>query len=344
MGEKYLTLEQNTCAARIFLNTFGLTLENINDVSEFSKIKIFDKAMNEVGGLHFDSGKVIMFANYNNSVLEASFDIAKMSVFVNPECKNDPFALFGQWFSKIAFQVKNPNNIKLSGEFLLDCSIDTEFGVSCICHPLINCDIAGKENKTLKILRNGRTFGLEVSSGSYNETIDIMPWDDMNGFIKHVISNGKYDPKRYKHEYRKYMGVFSSGKGNEDKLHVFLSETEWDNRISFRNEFPLKAGDDKSEILVIQKGMLMQELDPDMFEKIRKLGEILCFGDISLLDNLVSVCYDSYTDEELNALLGIERRHMVYQDGTNSLINSYFGIGNESQFLSIEQQKRLLKK
>lgn len=344
MSENYLTLEQNTCAARIFLNTFGLTLENVNDINEFSKIKIFDKTMNEVGELHFGNGKVIMSANYNNSVLEANFDIAKISGFVDPECKNAPFSLFGQWFSKIAFQVQNPNNINLSGEFLLDCSVDTEFGVSCLCRPLINCDVAGKGDKTLKILRNDRTFGLEVSSGSYNETIDIMPRDDMNGFIKHVISKGKYDPKKYKHEHRKYIGVFSAGKGNEDKLHLFLSETKWDTQISFRNEFYPKFGDDKSEILVIQKGMLMQELDPDMFEKIRKLGIVLCFGDISLLDNLVSVCYDSYTDDELSALLGIKRQQMAYQDGADSLINSYFGIGKESQFLSIEQQKRLLKK
>ncbi len=43
MGEKYLTLEQNICAARIFLNTFGLTLENICGVNELKKIKILIK-------------------------------------------------------------------------------------------------------------------------------------------------------------------------------------------------------------------------------------------------------------------------------------------------------------
>lgn len=67
------------------------------------------------------------------------------------------------------------------------------------------------------------------------------------------------------------MGVFSAGKGDEDKLRVFISEAEGDNQISFRNEFPLKAGDDNSKALVIQKGMLMQDLDPDMFERIKKI-------------------------------------------------------------------------
>ncbi len=341
MVEKYLTLEQNTCAARIFLNTFGLTLENVDDVNEFSKIKIFDKAMNKVGELHFDNGRVIMSASYNDSMLEASFDIAKIWGFVDRECGN---ALFGQWSSKIDFQVQKSNNVKLSGEFLIESSADSEFGISCLCHPLINCDVAGKRNITLKVLRDGRTFGIEVASGSYNETIDIMPWDNLNGFIRHVISNGEYDSKRYKHEYRKYMGIFSAGKGDEDKLHVFLSETEWDNQISFRNEFPPKAGDDKSEALVVQKGMLMQDLDSDMFERIKKLREILSIGNVSLLDNLVSVCYDSYTDEELSALLGLNRQKMNYQNGADSLVKSYYGIGINNCFFPLEAQKRLLKK
>lgn len=344
MIEKYLTLEQNTCAARIFLNTFGLTLENVSDINEFSKIKIFDKAMNEVGILRFDNGKVIMSANYNNSILDASFDIAKMSGFVDPECKSDDYALFGQWSSKIVFQVQKQDRIKLSGEFLIGSSADSEFGVSCLCHPLINCDVAGKGNITLKILRNGSTFGLKVTSGSYNETIDIMPYDDMNGFIRHVISNGEYDPKKYQHEYRKYMGVFPAEKGDEDKLQVFLSETEWDNQISFRNEFPLKAGDDNSETLIIQKGMLMQDLDPGMFKRIKEIREVLSIGDVSLLDNLVSVCYDSYTDEELSALLGLNRQRMSYQNGTDSLVKSYYGIGISNCFFPLETQKRLLKK
>lgn len=38
MKEKYLTLEQNTCAAKIFLNTFGFILEDAQEINKFSKI------------------------------------------------------------------------------------------------------------------------------------------------------------------------------------------------------------------------------------------------------------------------------------------------------------------
>lgn len=131
---------------------------------------------------------------------------------------------------------------------------------------------------------------------------------------------------------------------NKNKLHVFLSEEDYNKTLTFRNEFPPKVEDDNSRELLLQKGKLMQNLDPDMFKKIKKLRDVLLIGDISLLDNLVSVCYDSFTDEEISALLGVKRQPMNYQDGANSLINSYFDIGKNNCFFPLEDQKRLLKK
>ncbi len=346
MKEKYLTLEQNTCAARIFLNTFGLILETTDEVTEFSKIKIFDKIMNEVGELHFDNGKVIMSANYNNSVLDASFDIAKMLGFIDPECENAPFAIFGEWSSKIDFQIQKANNITLSGELSITCSADTEFGISCLCHPLINCEVPGKENIILKILRDGSTLSLEIVTGENYEVIDVRPWDELNGFLLHDIKKGKYDEENHAYPYRKRAGIFNGAERgeNKDKLHVFLNEEEYEKQLNFRNEFPPKVGDDNSKETLLQKGRLMQDLDPDIFKKIKKLKDVLLIGDVSLLDNLVSVCYDSYDDEELSTLLGLNRQKMNYQNGADSLVNSYFEIGINNCFFPLETQKRLLKK
>ena len=345
MVEKYLTLAQNVCADRIFLNTFGLYLQDTSYIDEFSKIKIFDISMNEVGILFFNNGKIIMYANYNGNKLEANFDLAKMFGFTDIECKNTLFAeWFGKWSSIINFKIQKENDIKLLGEFLIESSADSKFGISCLCHPLIKCEMPDKDEIVLKILRDGRFFGVNINSKNYNEAIDLMPFDSLNGFIKHVISKGKYDSKRYQYEYRKFMGIFDAGKSNEDKLHVFLSETNWDKKISSRNEWPLKNGDDSSKSLLIQKGMLMHDLDPDMFFKIKELRELLLFGDISLLDNLISVCYDSYTDEEISALLGIYRQKMIYQNGADNLVNSYFGIEKNNAYFPLEFKKILLKK
>lgn len=338
MKEKYLTLAQNTCAARIFLNTFGLILENTNNINEFSIIKIFDKNMNIVGKLYFDNGKVMIYANYNNSILEANYDISKVFGSIDIERDTTLLSLSAQWSSKIKFKVKNSNNIKLCGEFLIVCSIDSKNGIYCLCLPLIKYNDSKNRKITLSMLRNGITFNLIISSESHYETITISPCNNSNGFIRHIISDSKNNEEKHMHEYRKDTGIFACMSA-KDKLLVISSETEGINKIDYIK----KIGDDSSEELVIQKGKLMQDLDPDMFEKIKTLRKELSIGDVSLLDNLISICYDSYTDEELEALLGIKRKKMNYQDGANSLKESYFGIGQNSQFLSIEQQKRLLK-
>ena len=80
VDKKQLTLIQNTCAARIFLNIFGLILGDVSQIDECSKIEILDQKNNQVGQLYFKQGKVIMFANDNDSVLEASFDIPTMGI------------------------------------------------------------------------------------------------------------------------------------------------------------------------------------------------------------------------------------------------------------------------
>ena len=41
MEKQYLTLKQNLCSARLFLNLFGLFLERTEEINEFSQIKIF---------------------------------------------------------------------------------------------------------------------------------------------------------------------------------------------------------------------------------------------------------------------------------------------------------------
>lgn len=338
MSEKYLTLEQNVCAARIFLNTFSFILEDVSELNEFSKIKIYDKSMNDVGQLYFNNGKVMMTAKYSKSTLTASYDIAKIFGFVDMECGN---ALFGQWSSKIDFQIKNSDD-NINGEFLVVNTADSQFGISCRCHPLIIFNIPGKGDITLKMLRDGYVFYFGFNTEIYNETIEYRPCD----YIRHDIKKGEYNQAKYQYPYRKYVGVFNAAEVGEDKdkLNMFLKEEQDGKILNYRRDLVKKTDKDNSRETTIQRGLLMQQLDSDMLEKVQILREILTIDGVSLLDNLISVCYDSYTDEELSALLGVKRKCMIYQDGAENLTDSYFGIGKESKFLSLEQQKRLLKK
>lgn len=339
MGEKYLTLEQNVCAARIFLNTFGFIIEDVAEVNEFSKIKIYDKSMNEVGELSFNNGQVIMTAEYNKGKLTANYDIAKIFGFVDIESNN---ALFGQWSSKINFQIEN-SDCNIKGKFLVANTADSQFGISCVCHPLLTLNIPDKGDITLKILRDGCVFYFEFNTENYNETIEFKP---ISEYIRHIITKGEYNQSKHQYPYRKYVGVFNAAEcgENKDKLNMFLSEEQNGEILNYRRDLVEKVDKNNYKELNIQRGLLMQKLDSDMLKKVQLLREIFTIDGISLLDNLISVCYDSYTDEELVALLGTKRPTPIYQDGAKTLTDSYFGIGKESKFLSLEQQKRLLKK
>lgn len=330
MKEKYLTLEQNTCAARIFLNTFGFILEDAQEINEFSKIKIYDKSMNEVGQLYFDNRKVMMTAKDNNKCLMASYDIAKLFRLIDTECDN---ALFAKWSSKINFQIKNNNDYNINGEFLIDNVADSQFGISCQCHPLININLSNKADINLKLLRNGCVFFFEFDTENYNETIEF---NIISEYIRHVIKKGKLNQEGYC-SYKKYIGIFNAAEAgeNKDKLLVFLTEEQNEEILNYKSELVHKADSNDYMKMNIQRGLLMQKLDNDMLEKIQLLRQILTIDGVSILDNLISICYDNYTDEELVALLGTKRPAVVYQNGAENLTNSYFGIGTKNKFLSL---------
>ncbi len=339
MLEKKLTLEQNICAAKIFLNTFGFKLEDVRNLTESSKIKIFNKSMNEVGELHFNNQKVVITAKYNKITLTASYDFAKMFGFVDVGYDNE---LFGQWFSKINFKIDNSVD-SIKGEFLVTNTADSEFGISCQCHPLITLNIPNQGDFVFKILRDGSIFYFEFNTKNYSELIEISSNFEC---IRHVIKKGEFDREKNKYVYKKDVGIFNASEDgiDKDKLHVFLNEEQNGRTLAYQSKLVKKIDKNNYRKTNIQCGLLMQKFDNNMLKKVQLLREILTIDDISLLDNLISVCYDNYTDEELVALLGIKRPAFVYQDGAENLTDSYFGIGKESMFLLPNEQKQLLKK
>ena len=316
MYEKIMSYENSLRDAKIFLNTFGFILEEGNK----EKLNIYDKNKNIVGILNKIDNRINISVEYNGLLLEADYYIPKIISFVDIEDDNQ---LYGQWSSEIFFILKK-DNIKMNGEFLISSSLDSEFGPRCVCHPIIRCNLDEPAEIEIEILRNGNTFGLKFKTFNTKENIQIKPFDDMNGYIRHDILYGAYDFTRSSYPYRKYSGVFPSSSNEPNKLHAFLHENKYNECIDFKEQQIDKVKTDTSSDSIIQKGNLMKELDPKMYKEIKVLVELLKIEDISLLDNLISVCYDSYTDEEVYALLGIKRKPFVFQNGEVNLKNAYF--------------------
>ena len=254
MSKYKLNYKQNLCAARIFLNTFGFVLGESNEIDETSSIKIFNKNSNEAGFLSFDNGKVLILANYSNAVLTAYYDTPKIFGFKDTGFnKSSLSALFTERTSKISFTIDGTNRTNLSGVFLITSSMNTEFGVNCVCHPLICVDNFDGKRTTLKMLRNGLMFGLETQSRDYFEKIEVRPFDELNGFFLHDVRIGCDVENNYSYLSRKYSGIFNGAVIGEDsdKLHVFLQEEKCKRILNFYNNFVLKNDKGNSRKLVI---------------------------------------------------------------------------------------------
>ncbi len=332
MLEKNLTLRQNICAARIFLNAFGFILDKVDEISELSKIKIYNNSLKYVGDLYFENKKVIIVAKYNHGTLRANYDMVKMTGFIDTEYNN---ALFGQWETKINFKIANDDNKLISGEFLLISSMDSQYGILCKCHPLINISITGKHNISIKILRDGSFFYSDFHTDNYKEIID---YDAIKGNIYHTTEKQDFNQLKI---YKKYIGIFND---SSDEIHIFLEETQNGKTLKYQNKLVKKINKDDIISSSIQKGLLIQKIDDNLLKKLELLREILTIDNISILDNLIFVCYDNYASEEIVALLGTNRANNVYQNNEENLTKAYFEIGKQNSFLSLDQQKRLLKK
>lgn len=339
---KYLTLAQNTSAACIFLNLFNLILEEKEDIDEFTKLKIYDRDMNIIGELYFNNGVVIMNTSSPVGKLNATFPIAEAR-FIN-DTEGDIPGKNGSWVTEIKYQFEKLD-LSFSGEVMFESSVDTAFGLNCLCHPTIHCERKDLGKIDLMILRDGNFLNIEILKGDDYEQINIKPFGHRSQIL-HDITYGKLDEKTLEYPYRYGAGVFDiqeNGIENKDYNLIFI-EKEYDNFLKCRDEYVHKNFTDDYRVLHVQQGTLMQQLDPSMYNKLAEIKKIFTIGDTSFLDNLISICYDSYTDEEIKVLLGCERCVKPYQNGSDKLTDAYFGIGKNSIFLPLESQTKLLNK
>ena len=97
-----LSLKQNLCAARVFLNIFGFNLENIDNINSDIFIKIYNKENYEVGYLYFDADDIIIDANYARGYLRARYKKANVSSYKN---SLNSKKIYQEWSHKINFSI-----------------------------------------------------------------------------------------------------------------------------------------------------------------------------------------------------------------------------------------------
>lgn len=337
MEKKYLTLEQNLCSARVFLNIFNLILENKEDINEFTKFGIFDRNNNQVGTLYFENDVVKIQSATSLGNLNANYDIAQFSGFRDLECGG----AFVQWNHEIKFKVDG--NQSFSGDMQLDVSMDTNFGNTCRFHTKIK--YIDKDNKEveLKFMDDGKPFSYEAKKEGFREVLEIDPWSDFESFMYHIIRKGEYDTTHHCFPNDSIKFVWHNGINDKKHLKTVSHVVENLQTREHENQLYDSVGKDDSVESTIQKGLLMQKIDPDFSKKIIELINYFKKDNVSFFENLIDVSFNKVSEEERKALFGTDIERISYNNGADNLLDAYFGIQENNHFLPTEIYTKVLK-
>lgn len=342
MSKLKLTKKQAINAIKVFLNTFELILDARELSENLKTINIIDSNNNIVG-------KVIIYDDYfqievktDNYILNAKHTIPNVFGIVERANNKEKKGVFGSWTNKISFDLES-KEAKIKGEFLLSCTTDNEYGISCLCHPSLHYENKEGKKTIINFFKNSRMFSYEEFTDGYQEKIYVMPFDNLNGYILHSIAKGNYDFEKGNYPYKKYAGVFSCGETNKDDLHVYLTEEKFGEEIETKNKVLPKVSSGTYSEVIKQIGALFQNLDYTMVQKIEEIRKFFLQLGIPLFDNLVGVCFDRFSADEVKSLLGIDLLPIKYQNGGMSLKDAYFEIGINNSFFPSDVQKRILE-
>jgi len=324
MEKKYLTFDQNLCSARIFLNIFGLSLENKEEIDEFTKLNILDKNNGRAGMLYFENNAVKMSCVTSLGNLNADYDISAFSGFKDLECGG---ALL-QWNHALKFQVDGIQCF--SGIMKICLKMDTDFGNSCMVHTKIKYTDENNNEVEIKFMEDGKPFSYEAKKDYFSEVLEIDPWCGFDSFMYHITRNGKYDPTKYcfPNDNVKYVCYGSNDRNYLKTVSRIVKNSQTIEDDSQLYEIVEK---DNSVESTIQKGLLMHQIDANFSKKIIELINLFKKDNVSFLENLIDISFDSISEEEKRALFGTDIKRINYYNGADNLFDAYFYIDGNNQ-------------
>lgn len=322
MNEVELTYEQNLCAAVAFLKMFNLNVDDFTDISLGDSVIIRDEIGKEKGIITFENNKFNISAQSVFGQLDASYKWVSAVGFVDFESEGCPN--FAAWNTNIDYSIDDGSVIKMDGNFIIDCSLDSEFGSKFICHSCLDYYVGDNIFFQLELQKNGRTFYLKYKKDEMDRTIIVMPFDSLNGYIKYIVVKGEYDSEFGGYPYRKFSGIYESNYDGSNKICSFSSVREYDDLVESKSEYYDMIEEGSKEFIMFI-GNLMQQLDLEMHSEIDSVKNWLTEGNISLLDNFIAASLESFDDEEVKALLGLERRSIKDSGKVKKLSQIYFG-------------------
>lgn len=331
-----LTPYQTSCSARIFLNIFGFTLEEKDNILVSDKLKIFDKENNEVGNYYIEDDCAKINLNYNQNNLIASYKIPKTLCMEDPD--DDLLAKFADWVSLIEFHYYLSDGSKLQGYFNLRSWVDSVRGIRCTGHVDMNYITPDDKKIIFKIFNNGTLFYVNATSNNIKEEFDILI--DYNEFLGYTIFHQKKELEKDDWKYYSFSKIteYANEPGYKRLMagEIDNSEGKKETKKYINNKLEKDKNMIHSEEL-LENISLIKTVDKEMFEKINKLCESFNIGNEQVLKNFVCACFDSYDDKVFEEIFGFKRNRSFYQNKANSLTDSYYEIDSKTDVVKVNK-------
>ncbi len=337
--KKRLTNEQNIRSVVVFLNTFGLMLEEKDTIPNGEVLKIYNKDK-EVGNVSINEDQFLIETASNFGYLTASCNVTKFSGFIDEECNK---AVFAQWMNEISYTIEQENQVKMEGSFNVICTADSEFGIKCLCHPMFKYYGSDDSLIEVKMQKDDSLFIFKYQKDEIEEDIDFNLFNRYLGYFRHTISKGKYENGKGWPYIEHYCVCDKSEKDN----HLLIAKgyiTEYEDYIKYNCLEVEKVSKTDEDQLLKQKIDLIQLVGQPAFQRIQSLVNFFKSEEVSLIDNFINVSMTFYTDEEIKGLLGINRQKMTFQNGENNLKDAYFGITDDNNFFLLGKSNLESKK
>jgi len=318
-----LELKYNIPNVKLFLNIFGLELE---EKPEYEKggdpLLVF---MNDVeaGNVRFDEDGILIDAISIYGKVKAKSNYAEALLLTDVESFQTihTLGLYANWNNTFKFSIDLYNGTHFDGNTCFAVKIDNEFGNMVSCHSTLDYQ-DGEKNYNITLQDNGFPFRFIEKRGSYMEGIcyNIFSTWGSGSYFDHTIRD-KFTNGEESYDYDR---TFFIGKAHDsEKNNIAVSYTEFnDKRIQHSyQEFRRVSKDDEDSREVINRIEAMNYLDPSMRAKINKVIYEFSIGGHSFLETILLYSFTNYSYEEVDALFGLDKKEI-------DLEQTYFGDQN----------------
>ena len=334
-----ISKEMKIMKFKIFLSTFGLKLDNYENLDDISTINIL-KGNEKVGEFNINNDQESLYAHFDSNSLYANFSNVIWKNDWNNYDKNDYY-----YNSTINFQFLNGFYTNLTGDITFKGIISSEEKNYCRVSSYLKGALTNNSRIVLDI-KNLHDISSKLIKSDTKEKIIINPYpdddaydDDTDYSFLHLYKKGEHNYEDNSIPYLYYSLLFNYT--NNGKNVVEIVEKKGKETLVDKKENILFEKLSKKSILNDINNM--NKIDSGIKKGFKNLKEALTIDTIPLFDNLISLSYENYNEKELEETFGIKKKKISDTIPYNNIDEALFKDIDYKELLKKENSKEYKK-